>query len=184
MNRKGAWVFWISIILVIFLIAFLFLYLALFNSNNKGVYSGRVIENPVLSFSDEQAISEFNENFVFYLLYDMKAYNLHNPPLSSDYPRIEINVGGEIFSASVKGGEIFVSDVQILDKDIVIRTTKEEAVKMMRDENYVSQSFNDGKSSIELAASKTSLFAKGYLNFYNGIIGKSITGNLIRIATD
>jgi hypothetical protein len=163
---------------------FLFLYLALFNSNNEGVYNGRVIENPVLSLSDEQALLNFDESFVFYLLYNMKAYNLHNPPLSSDYPKIEIDVGGEIFSANVKKGLISVSDVQILNKDLIIKTTKEEAVKMMRDKNYVSQSFGDGKSIIELVASKTMLFAKGYLNLYNEIIGKSVTGNLIRIATD
>jgi len=184
MDKRGAWAFWISIILVVLFIVFLFLYLALFNSNNEGVYMGRVIENPVLSLSDEQALLDFDESFVFYLLYNMKAYNLHNPPLSSDYPKIELDVGGEIFSASVKKGLVSVTDVQILNKDIIIRTTKEEAVKMIRDKDYILQSFGDGKSTIEFVAGKTILFAKGYLNFYNSLTGKSITGNLIRIATD
>jgi len=184
MDKRGAWAFWISIMLVILLIIFLFFYIALFDSNNEGVYTGRVIENPVLGLSDEQALLNFDESFVFYLLYNMKAYNLHNPPLSSDYPKMEVDVGGEIFSANVKKGLISVRSAQILNRDVVIRTTKEEVIGMIRNKNYIQESFNDGSSSFELVASKTALFAKGYLNFYNGITGKSITGNLIRIATD
>ncbi len=127
---------------------------------------------------------EFDESFVFYFLYDLKAYNLHNPPLSSNYPKIEVDVEGEIFSSSVKKGIILVSSIQMLNKDIILKTTKEEIVKMMQDKEYVTQSFNDGKSSIEFIAGKSVLFAKGYLNLYNNLIGKSVTGNLIRIATD
>ena len=184
MDKKGAWVFWVSIVLAVMLVVIIFLYFALFKSNNEGVYEGMDIVNPVLGLSDEQAVLDFNESFVFYLLYSIKAYNLHNPPLSSDYPKIEMDVGGEVFGATVKKGIISVSENLIFDKDVIIRTTKEEAVKMMRDKNYVTQSFNDEKSEIELVADKTTLFAKGYLNMYTELTGKSITGNLIRIATD
>ena len=183
MNKRGGAIFWISAVLVLMLIVALFIYFALFKTNNSSVYSGQILKNPVFNLTDEQAVVAFDEGFVFYLLYSIKAYNLHNPPLSSNYPKIEIDVGGEIFSATVKKGVISVSSGGILNKDIIIKTTKEEAVKMMRDKGYVTKSFNDGLSAIELIADKTTLFAKGYLNMYNELTGKSVTGNLIRMYT-
>jgi hypothetical protein len=184
MNKRGKWALWVSIALAVILILILFVYFALFKPNNEKVYSGMNIQNPAAELSDEEAVIAFDESFVFYLLYNIKAYNLHNPPLSSSVPRIEINVGGEIFNAVIEKGMIKVARGEIETKDIVIRTTKEEAVKMMRDKSYVTKSFNDGKSGIELVAGKTTLFAKGYLNLYNELMGKSVTGNIIRIYTD
>ena len=183
MNKRGSKLLWVSVSLAVLLILAIFLYFALFNPNNQSVYSGQEIRNPAVNLTNEEAVIAFDESFVFYLLYNLKAYNLHNPPLSSDYSKLEINVGGEIFSATVKKGVIAVSREEILEKDAIIKTTREEAVKMMRDKSYVAKSFNDGLSGMELVASKTTLFAKGYLNLYNEIIGKSVTGNLIRIIT-
>ena len=157
--------------------------MALFKSNNEGIYKG-LVKNPILNLTDEQAVMFFDESFVFYLLHSIKAYDLHNPPLSSDYPRIEINVVDEVYSAVVVKGLINVTRGQIANEDIVIKTTKEEAVKMLRDKNYVTKSFNEGFSTIELVAGKTTLFTKGYLNLYDELMGKSITGNLIRIFID
>lgn len=183
MHKKG-WALWLSITLVAVLIMVIFAYFVLFKPDNSRVYSGQELENPAEGLSDEQAVLAFDESFVFYLLYSIKAYNLHNPPLSSEIPRIEILVGEDVFNANVKKGIISVEKGEISNEDVVIRTTKEEAVKMVRDKNYVTQSFNDGKSGIDLIAGKTTLFAKGYLNMYNELTGKSITGNIIRIYTD
>ncbi|MBS3065853.1 hypothetical protein J4229_02280 [Candidatus Pacearchaeota archaeon] len=183
MGKKGSFIFWVSIILAVLLIIIAFLYFALFKPQTSGGKSV-ILNNPVSGLTDEQAVVAFNESFVIYLLYSIKAYNLHNPPLSSNYPKLEIDVGGDIFSANVQKGAIYVSKNEIFEEDVIIRTTKEEAVKMLRDKNYVVKSFNDGKSGIELVASKTTLFAKGYLNMYTELTGKSITGNLIRIASD
>jgi hypothetical protein len=182
MNKRG-WVLWVSIALIAALIIAIFLYFALFKPNNSGAYSGETLINPVEGLSDKQAVLAFDESFVFYLLYSIKAYNLHNPPLSSDTPKIEIKVGDDVYNAEIKKGEIIVGKGAIEGEDIVIGTTKEEAVKMLRDRNYVTQSFNDGKSEIEMVAGKTTLFAKGYLNMYTELTGKSITGNIIRIYT-
>src|SRR3990172_10605312 len=162
MNKQGSKLFWVSVILAVLLIAAIFLYFALFNPNNQGIYAGQQLKNPVINLTDEQAAMAFDEYFVFYFLYNIKAYNLHNPPLSSNYPELEINAGGDIFSATVKRGMIDVSRGEGSKKDIIIKTTKEEAVKMMRDSSYITKSFNDGLSGIELVADKTALFAKGY----------------------
>ena len=184
MNKKGSKFFWVSIALVVFFVAFLFLYLALFKPEGGQIINARVVENPVVGLSDAQAVSKFDEDFVFYLIYNLEAYNLHNPPLSSNYPKIEVAVDNVIYNVLVIKGAIKVNLGAIKNEDLTIKTTKMEAVKMLRDSNYVKQSFNDKKSSIELVAGKLTLFSKGYLNLYNNIIGKSVTGNLIRIATD
>lgn len=183
MDKKGRWILWVSIILVIVLVIIFFFYFALFNPRNS-VYEGQEITNPAFGMTAEQARISFDESFVFYLLYSIKAYNLHNPPLSSNVPKIEIHVEGEIFNAVIESGAINVEKGSIAEKDIIITTNKDEAIKMMNDKNYVTESFNAGKSTIELVADKTTLFAKGYLGLYNELTGKSITGNVIRIYLD
>ncbi|MCX8159246.1 MAG: hypothetical protein N3D20_03095 [Candidatus Pacearchaeota archaeon] len=180
MAKRGSWALPISVFLVIALIIIIFFWFALFKTGNV-VYYGQDIKNPADGLTIEEAILRFNEDFVFYLLYKIEAYNLHNPPLTKDLPKMEIIVGDDIYNAVIDGGRIFVGNGKIDKKDVVIRTTKEEIVKMMIDVNYVKKSFNDGKSSIKLVASKTTLFAKGYLNLYNKLIGNSITGNVVRM---
>jgi len=128
--------------------------------------------NPAMSLTDEQAIIEFNEDFVEYLMYDLGANELHHAPFSFDSPKIEIKVEEQIFSVEVLGGEIFVDDEQINEEDIIIHTTREEAVKMLKDEEHVIESFNEGKSWIEPKASKTKLFSKGYLDIYKKLTGE------------
>ena len=78
MNKKGGWILWVSIILIVLLIAGMFFYLALFKVDNSDKYNN--IVNPASELSDEQAIAQFNETFVLYILYMIKAYNLHYPP--------------------------------------------------------------------------------------------------------
>ncbi len=184
MNKEGKWVLWVGVSLIAVLLILTFLYFILFKPNNASVYSGIDIKNPVLLMSDEQALAAFDESFVFYLLYSIEAYNLHNPPLSSDRPKIEVNVDDEIYNAVINKGMINVTKGEILGEDIMIKTSKAEAIIMLRDKNYIAESFESGESEIVLVADKTTLFAKGYLNMYTELTGKSITGNMIRIALD
>ena len=133
---------------------------------------GSRLVNPAEGLSLEEAIAKFDDKFVYYLLYNIKAYRLHNPPLSSNEPKIEIFVDEEAYSAIINDGRININNGNIEDKDIILRTTKEEAIKMMNDKNYVSQSFSQDFSSIELISSKLELFSKGYLDIYNELGGK------------
>ena len=118
-------------------------------------------------------------SFVYFLLYSINAYNLHEAPLSDDEPKIEIFIEDEVYSASVKKGEIYVSKQGTEKKDIIIHTTKEEAVKMIQSKEYIEQSFQEGKSTIETISDKTVLATKGYLELYTELTGKSITGAFI-----
>ena len=181
MNKKGKWVLWVSIALVVVLVIGMFFYFAMFSPQNERAYADSEVKNPSVGLTTEEAVMQFDESFVFYILYSIKAYNLHNPPLSSNTPKIEFLIDDESFNAEIVDGAINVKKGIIADEDIIIRTTKEEGVKMTQSKDYVQESFSSGKSGIELVAGKVNLFSKGYLNMYTELTGKSVTGNVIRI---
>jgi hypothetical protein len=185
MHKRGGWALLVSVILVIVLVLILFLYMSLVRPNYNTQYTEKEslgeITNPASNLSIEEGVVQFNEGFVFYLLYSIKAYNLHNPPLSSDVPKIEFYIGGDVYHAFIEKGIINVEKGKTDEKDIIIRTSKEDAVKMVKDQGYIKESFSSGKSSIELVSSKSVLFQKGYLNLYTELTGKSITSNVVKI---
>ncbi len=151
----------IILIAVIVLLVILIAILAVFFPSPKQASSNTVtLQNPVLSLPDSQAVELFDESFIKYLLYSINADELHNPPLSDDTPKIEIQVSGEIYSAEIKENSISI-------------TTKQEAVKMLRDSKYIPESFNLGLSSTTIVAGKPTLLAKGYLKIYNQLSGDS-----------
>jgi len=141
----------------------------------KEKFSKGEIVNPTVNLTIEEAVEKFDESFVFYLLVSIEAYNLHPPPLSSDNPKIGFYIDEDNYNAVIEEGEIIVNSGDLEDKDIIITTTKEEAVKMIIDEGYIEESFQSGASSIELIASKTKLATKGYLGIYTKLTGKSVT---------
>ena len=191
MEKRGSWkiiFFIIGIVLVLILIVGMFFYFALAGPDYTVDYENQVtlgqIKNPAAGLTKEQAEARFDESFVFYLLVNIKAYNLHNPPLSSDTPKMEIKVGEDIYNAEVVSGKISVKSGELNNKDVVIVTSKEEALKMMNDSSYVQQSFEQSLSSIELVADETTLFSKGYLTIYNELTGKGVTGSVIKLYSE
>ena len=168
-SRKFLWILITLIFIIIIIIAAYFLFVS--KSKNDEEKESIVLKNPVFGLSDEQAASQFNESFVLFLLASIGAQNLHNPPLSSNTPKIEVYVDDIVFGAIVINGGLGIIKRSIKDPDIRIRTNKNEAIKMLRDRNYISESFRTGNSKIELLAGKTTLFTKGYLDIYNKIKG-------------
>ncbi|RMD67456.1 hypothetical protein D6817_01640 [Candidatus Pacearchaeota archaeon] len=137
------------------------------NDNSNSAGKRRALPNPAAGKSVEEIASEFNESFVLYLLAQLGAAQLHNPPLSSETPKIEIHVGDDVYSAEIIDGRIIVRRGSIANEDIRVFTTKKEAAKMLLNKSYVRTSFEQGKSSIELVASRTKLVSKGYLSLYS-----------------
>ena len=127
------------------------------------------IKNPVIGLSDEEAIFQFNKDYVLYLLVSLGVQELHNTPLSSDTPKILVRVNDEVFSAEVRKGRVSLREREIDDEDIIIWTSREEVVKMLRDKNYIESSFVSGKSGFQLSSGKAELIAKGYLSLYNNL---------------
>jgi len=184
-NKKGTWIAWVSVILIVLLIIGIFFYFVLYSPRYDSFYMEKVnsgeLVNPASGLSMDEAINQFDDEFVYYLLYTIKAYNLHNAPLNSDSPKMEIRVEDSIYNAEIVKGMIYVSGGGLAKKDIIISTSKEEGIKMLQNRDYVEQSFVDEKSGIEKVESQSVLFGKGYLNLYNELTGKSLTGNVVRI---
>jgi hypothetical protein len=119
--------------------------------------------NPVSNLTDEEAELAFNETFVYYLLYKIKADQLKSSILAGGDPIINFYIDEDKYYSIVKKGSIMVFKGLSTDPDVNIKTTKSEGVKMLRDSEYIPQSFLEEKSIIELVASKPRLLAKGYL---------------------
>lgn len=144
------------------------------DSSQSQTVQRRAIENPASGLTDEEAEDVFDEEFVSYLLYSIDADELHRPPLSDDRPKIEIYASDSVYSAEVYKGDITVEEGTILNEDITIRTTRLEAIKMIRDPSYVVQSFRDGKSTIELHKGNIRLASKGYIKLYESVTGEKV----------
>ena len=119
----------------------------------------------------EEAVKKFDGSFVAYILISIGAYNLHPPMFGSDTPKIEFYIWDEKYNAEIIDGKINVQKGEIAERDIIIWTSAEEAVKMVKDKNYISESFKTGASKVELVAGKIELAAKGYISIYDKLTG-------------
>jgi len=162
----------VIIVLVIVIVVLAAYFLGFFGSLGGGGGNTIVLNNPVVGLSDEEAIEEFDESFVIFLLYSIGVNELHNVPFTSNEPVIEFYIDEDAYTAVVRKGSIGAGRGVSDDEDIIIRTSKVEAIKMLRDGGYVTRSFANGGSSIELVAGKVTLFAKGYLGLYTDLTGE------------
>lgn len=115
---------------------------------------------------------EVNENVVGYMLNSLGVSSLHNPPLSSDNPKINIAIDGQQFSAQIISGKLSVARGFIQNEDIEIDMTKDVALKIFRSENPSQETkaaFTSGNAKLLVFTSKSNLFLKGYLDIYNKI---------------
>jgi hypothetical protein len=115
-------------------------------------------------------ISDIEKELVNYGAVILKLYNLHSIPFTNINPEIQINIDENIYFLEIIKGDIFLSDGEIQNPDIILRTTNEEIFKMIENEDYAEESISLGKTSIELVANKFILFSKGYLNLYNEFV--------------
>ncbi len=183
MNKRGSKAVWITVIVIIILAVAGVGYFFLLKPDYSEIYAQKIasgeIKNPAEGLTVEEAVAKFDESFVLYLLINIKAYNLKNPPFSSDTPKIEFLIDKDAYNAEVVKGNINAEKGSIDGEDIVIKTTKEEAVKMVKDKAYITTSFRNGSSGIELVAGKATLFTKGYLDIYTELTGKTLTGSFL-----
>jgi hypothetical protein len=172
----------IILILIVIIVGFL-IWMVFGGKNYDSVYEDRIssgeLVNPAKDLSLEEIEEQFDEDFVYFMLYQIGAYNLHTPPLSSEKPAIEIIVENTVYNAQIEKGEIYVDEGEIEEYDISIQTSSEEAAKIINDGDYIQESFENGESTIELVASETTLASKGYLKLYSEITGDGISGAAI-----
>ena len=112
---------------------------------------------------------EDKEDMLKYILILIKAYNLHNPPFSSDTPKMEIDMDGEMFNAEVVAGEIYIRGGDIEREDVIISSNWGEAVIMSQGPEYIKNSFASGRTTLEQVCDTKVCFLKGYKEVYDEI---------------
>jgi len=95
--------------------------------------------------------------------------SLHNPPFSSDTPKIQVYLSDSPYSIEVISGKVSAKQSNIQNPDLIIKTNLEEIGKMVADKDYIKQSFNSGNSNIEIVAGEMTLLLKGYTKIYSSI---------------
>ena len=183
MKKRGmSWGKIFGIVLLVFLLVggalSYFAYSLFVGKNYDKIYSDRVVSGELISpmgnLTVDEAVEEFDEDFVYYLMYNIKAYNLHKSPLSGETAKLEFQIDDVVYNSEIIVGEIYVGKEAISDEDAIIRTTTLEAVKMVENREYIEESFKSGLSEIELVESNSVLFAKGYLSIYEELTGEKI----------
>ncbi len=109
--------------------------------------------------------------FITYLLNEIGAWKLHKNPLTLKNPVINIKIGNKTFYSVITDkittgkGLSNSADIEFIvnKKDIV------DAIMSKNPEIIFKKSLTDGRSKINPIASKTVLFAKGYLDLYNSL---------------
>lgn len=125
----------------------------------------------------EQAVIEFNEDYINYLLAALGTGYLHKSILGEN-PFLELILEDEIWHAEIIDGMPHSALGSIDNKDLIITISKEEAIKAILSENigqFIKNSYANGNLGIEIIASKPVLFAKGYLNMYKELTGEDIS---------
>jgi len=143
--------------------------IVLVNTNEAGL----VNEQAVI----EQAVIEFNSDYINYILAALGTGYLHKSPLFEN-PFVEFVLGDETWSSEIKKGVPNAQQTSIDNEDLRIMISKEEAVKALLSDNieqFMKESYSNGNLRIEMIAGKTELFSKGYLKMYNELTGEEIS---------
>ena len=124
----------------------------------------------------QQGISEFNEQYIIYLLVALGVNNLHKSYVGYGNAEIDLIIDQETWSAIVSNG-LSVSKQPSPDPDLKIKMSKEEAVKALLSSNiqeYLKDSVNNGNTQLEQISNKIELASKGYLKMYTTLTGEII----------
>lgn len=170
--KKGFFILLFAILAIVFSVGIFGTYFYFFNDNKYDSSMEKAEEYDSISAKSNINENDFgevkiDESFIYSFMQKIGADELHAPPFSSDHPKIGVYIDDEIYNVQVIDKKIIVGKGQISNCDINIKTTKEEAIKMMLDNKYILDSFNSGKSNVEIVASQTTLFAKGYAGLYS-----------------
>src|SRR3989344_6926926 len=170
MKKKTKKVTFFVVIIILLITAGSLFFLGKQTTQNNAVDLNKV-KKTVDSLSVQEAVARFDSTYVLYLLSKINVNALHKNPLTQNTPKIEIRLEDSIYSAEIKNSRIYVQNGEIEREDIAIITKKEEAVKMIKDENYAAESFQSGGSEVVLIANKIDLFATGYLKLDSSLTG-------------
>lgn len=101
----------------------------------------------------------------------LKLYNVHEIPYTKITPKIQIyieenNLFVNSYYVEIIDGNINIKNGETKDEDIIIRTTKEEVLKIASDNTYITESLFSKRTTVEKATSDFILFTKGYSTLF------------------
>ncbi len=113
---------------------------------------------------------EVDEGVVGYTLSKFNVGELKKIPLTSNTPKIEIDVDGTTYFIEIKDGKIISTLGEINNEDLKISMTRGDIINILNESNNdveeIRKAINEGTLNIELIASKPELIAKGYFSIY------------------
>jgi len=144
-----------SLELFALILAISFLYLSV-NSNQdySGVYSEHAQKEVIKS-----------------LVTSLKLYTVHEIPYTGIIPKIQIYITENThfvnsYYLEITRGDVIIRNGETNEKDIIIRTTEEEVLKIVDNGDYMKESLSSGKTIVEKATSDFVLFTKGYPDIF------------------
>ena len=140
-------------------------------SNPFSVMTGKTIASSPNTPRQEVTIDqiEITPDFISYLLNELSVWRLHKSPLNIEKPIINFKVGGKNFYSEI-GNEIKTYTGLSEKADLQFNTNKADIINAITSNNpqaVLEQSLTNGQTQLEIFASETELFSKGYLKFYN-----------------
>ncbi|MCX6748506.1 MAG: hypothetical protein NT076_02785 [Candidatus Pacearchaeota archaeon] len=115
------------------------------------------VQGPTISISSINR-TVIGESQIYLLLYSIKAYELHSPPLSSNTPKINIAIGNQEYKAEVVSSKINIQKGSLDNADLKISCDEQEFVKILNSQNFnlaLQDSVKNGKTSIAILAGNT-----------------------------
>ncbi|MBU1855210.1 MAG: hypothetical protein KKF89_05795 [Nanoarchaeota archaeon] len=115
---------------------------------------------------------ELTPDFITYLLTELGAWQLKANPMNSEVPSINFDIDQIHFNSVVRDNEVITTEEFSDNPDAVFHSNKEDIVRAVLSEDPSSlfkQSYNEGRSSLEVIKSEAELFTKGYLTLYNSL---------------
>lgn len=137
----------------VLIMALLYAYESLYGSDYTGVYSEHLQRETIKS-----------------LITGLQLQKVHEVPFSDITPKMQIYITEDVYFINayyieISKGNVIISDGETETKDIIIRTSEEEVLKMIEHPSYAKESLASGGTTIEKVSEDFVLFSKGYPDF-------------------
>jgi hypothetical protein len=136
--------------------------------NNSFIKNKQSTENKTKNQKSYDEI-EITPDFISYLLNEVDAWKLHKNPLNMEDPIINIKIEEKEFYSTIGTGiETLEGSSNSADLELIIdKNDLIDAIISEEPKDVLSESISSKRSSVEIIAPESELFAKGYLDFYN-----------------
>lgn len=117
----------------------------------------------------QQAIADFNEDYINYLSLSLGINKLHNSNFGYGNPKIKFVLENEVWSIEIIENSLLTKKQDITEEDFIIRITKKDIINILLSQDVKSSmenSVRSGNVKIEIVADKLELVSKGYLDIY------------------